>query len=142
MPDKIFNKVNNYRASFGKKALKRHYGLDAMAQKHCEDLARKNGGNGLKINHNGFSGRALAARHAYSIPVLGENVAATTTQSAQGLLNAWKSSKNHEHNMRSSWTHTGIGSVVTDDGKVVSTQIFGTESDNSFVASKNRFMKH
>lgn len=131
MAGQLFQEVNSYRASKGKSALVRHPGLDSLAQKHCEYLSRTSGGNGLKINHNGFEGRVMSARRSLQISSIGENVVSSTTHSANHLLNLWISSKHHEKNMRGSWKFTGIGTIETADGKLISTQIFGVEKSNS-----------
>ncbi len=130
----VFHEVNSYRAMKGKSSLVRHAGLDSLAQKHCDYLSQTCGGNGLQINHNGFTGRALSARTSFQIGAIGENVVASSTHSANHLLNLWVSSKQHEHNMRSKWKYTGIGTIVTNDGKLISVQIFGSEESSSAVS--------
>lgn len=123
----ILINVNSYRKQKGESELKRHTGLDRLAQQHCEYLSRSSGGDGLKINHNGFGGRAEKALFYFKIPSIAENVVSSSTHSASHVVDLWASSKSHEYNMRSSWTYTGIGTIVTSDGKLISTQIFGTE---------------
>jgi uncharacterized protein YkwD len=125
----VLREVNSYRASKGKSALTRHTGLDRLAQQHCDYLVKTRGSYGLhgsNVSHMGFEGRATLARHKYSISSIGENVASSTTKSANHLVNLWIGSKGHEHNMRGDWTCTGIGTAVTPEGSVISTQIFGT----------------
>lgn len=138
---KIFDGVNIYRAAKGKSILKRHAGLDAIAQKHCEYLAKNCGSSGMNIGHIGFEGRALVARQAYDITSIGENVASSTTKSADRLVDLWKSSKTHDHNMCSDWTYAGIGTAFTSDGMVISTQVFGGSENHGYLESKNRYTR-
>ncbi len=128
---RLFQEVNHYRRSRGVQSLPRHAGLDRLAQQHCEFL-RKNRGkfslHGRNVSHLGFDGRAMAARTRYQMQSLGENVVAATASgndTAPRLVRQWVASKDHEHTMRSAWTHTGVGVVVDDDGMMFSTQLFG-----------------
>ena len=142
LADRIHRDVNAYRSSKGKASIERHSGLDAIAQKHCDYLVSKIGNGGLtsnSINHNGFEGRARAARHEYRISTLGENVVTSTNHSSKHLVELWANSKYHERNMRSKWTYTGIGTATTPSGLVVSTQVFGTAEDSERSESGNRF---
>jgi len=134
---RIFEGVNSYRQSLGKSSLKRHAGLDSIAQKHCEYLAEHCGASGTNIGHIGFEGRALVARFSYDIPSLGENVASSTTRTPERLISLWKSSKSHESNMRSDWVYTGVGTAFTADGMVISTQVFGTATRSNMGSSAN-----
>jgi uncharacterized protein YkwD len=128
----VFGEVNAYRAKHGARPLLRHSGLDRLAQSHCEYLREKRGTFGIygkNVSHVGFEGRALAARHLYGIGTMGENVAATNSHAPElgvKLVQMWATSRAHEHNMRNSWTHTGIGVVVDSDGMVFATQLFAT----------------
>ena len=142
LADRIHRDVNAYRSSKGKASIERHSGLDAIAQKHCDYLVSKIGNGGLtsnSINHHGFEGRALVARHAYRISTIGENVVASTNNSSKHLVDLWANSKSHNHNMRSKWTYTGVGTATTASGLVVSTQVFGTAEDSVHSEIENRF---
>jgi len=126
--NRVFDEVNAYRSSVGKNHVSRHAGLDRMARMHSEYLAKKINAGQIEItslNHDGFEGRSLAARRAYSISTIGENVAATTQHSPSRVLELWKGSKMHFHTMKDSWVHSGIGSAETAGGVIVVTQIFG-----------------
>lgn len=130
----VFQGVNSYRASKGKSALVRHAGLDRLAQKHCNYLVQTRGSHGLhsrSSSHMGFEGRTTVALHKYSISSVGENVASSTTKSANHIVNLWVGSKGHEHNMRGDWVCTGVATVVTPEGAVISTQLFGTDPGGS-----------
>ncbi len=140
----VHQEVNSYRRTKGVSALQRHAGLDRMAQQHCEYL-RKNRGTfslyGKNVSHFGFEGRAMMAREAFQMNSVSENVASANKASgspAPTMVRLWAGSKDHEYNMRSSWTHTGVGVVVDDDGTVFATQLFATVS-NSQMTTRERF---
>ena len=134
MNGRVFEAVNAYRRSQGAGTLQRHAGLDRLALKHSEYL-RKNRGSfslhGSNVSHYGFDGRALIARQSYQMLNVSENVAAAYHPGAsapQVLVNLWRGSKDHHHNMTDDWTHSGIGVVVDSDGTVFATQLFATKS--------------
>lgn len=140
----VYEAVNDYRRSHGARGLQRHGGLDRLAQAHCEYL-RKNRGKfgiyGKNVSHFGSEGRALVARERYQMTSCSENVAATRPaekNKVSALMNLWTSSKDHRKCILSSWTHTGVGAVVDNDGTVFSTEIFATVS-NSQMATRQRF---
>jgi uncharacterized protein YkwD len=54
------------------------------------------------------------------------------------LVKMWSDSKQHDYNLRSSWTYTGIGAVVDSDGTVFSTELFAT-ANHSQLAMRDRF---
>ncbi|MEO5913521.1 MAG: CAP domain-containing protein [Luteolibacter sp.] len=140
----VFQEVNSYRRSHGASDLERHTGLDRLAQEHCEYLRTHRGQFGIygkNVSHVGFEGRTLIARERYQMQSVSENVAAANHPgkgAAATLVKLWSESKDHEYNMRSEWTHTGIGVVVDSDGMVFSTQIFATVS-NFQMTTRNRF---
>jgi uncharacterized protein YkwD len=141
---RIFQEVNSYRNNHGAATLQRHAGLDRLAQEHCEYLRTHRGQFGIygkNVSHVGFEGRTLIARERYKVHGLSENVAAAKapgSNSAKLLVKLWSDSKMHEYNMRSEWTHTGVGVVVDSDGMVFSTQLFATVSDLQ-MTTRNRF---
>ena len=140
----VYAAVNSYRKSHGAMELQRHPGLDRLAQAHCEYLRQNRGKFGIygkNVSHYGSEGRALVARERYHMMNCSENIAAVKTtgkNAVPSLVNLWTSSKDHEKNLLSSWTHTGIGVVVDDDGTIFSTEIFATLS-NSQMANRQRF---
>lgn len=139
---KVFAEVNSYRAARGKSVLQRHPGLDRLAQEHCNYLVKTAGSYGLygkDISHIGFEGRALAARQAYNITNLSENVASSKSHSAKHLVNLWANSKGHSFNMSTDWACTGVATAITADGKVISTQLFGTAPSTSHLTMRKRF---
>lgn len=142
LADRLHRSVNAYRASKGKSGVKRHSGLDAIAQKHCDYLAKNIASDGLSgklLNHNGFEGRALAARHAYKIGTVGENIVTSTDHSPATLVKLLAASESHDHTMRSDWTYVGVGTSYTPEGLVISTQIYGSDESSSHMEMSNRF---
>jgi uncharacterized protein YkwD len=140
----VFDAVNSYRSQRGASTLQRHAGLDRLAQEHCEYLRQHRGTfklHGKNVSHFGFDGRALAARERYQMQNVSENVAAAHSPGknpAPVIVKLWEGSKDHESNMRDSWSHTGVGVVVDKDGMVFVTQLFATVS-NSQLATRERF---
>ena len=140
----VLQEVNSYRRNHGASDLQRHAGLDRLAQEHSEYLMRHRGTfslSGKNVSHMGFEGRALVARERYQMENISENVAAAShlgNAPAPTLVKMWSESKGHDHNMRGSWTHTGIGLVKDSDGMVFCTQLFSTVT-YSQLTTRNRF---
>lgn len=141
---RLFQEVNNYRASKGKASVQRHPGLDKLAQQHSEYLRAHRGSfslSGKNVSHIGFEGRALYARERYQMDNVSENVAAATRpgqNSPHLLLQLWQGSKDHNENMLDDWTYSGIGVAVDEDGTVFATQLFGNAS-MSQMSMRTRF---
>lgn len=138
----LHNALNQYRQSLGKAPLRRHSGLDRMAQQHCEFMAKNRGKFTLgseNISHYGFEGRAMRARHGYSMQNVAENVAGGMIDGnpTSTLVDAWTNSKKHVVNLKGNWDATGIGVYRAPDGMVYATQIFATQT-NSHMAMTNR----
>lgn len=140
----VFQAVNEYRISHDAQPLQRHAGLDRLAQEHCEYLRSHRGQfslYGKNVSHEGFEGRSLMAQSRYNMMSVSENVAAANHPGEKPvpvLVKLWSDSKDHDYNMRSEWTYTGVGVVVDSDGMVFSTQIFGT-LNNSQMTLRNKF---
>lgn len=129
----LHNSINNYRQSIGKAPLRRHSGLDRLAQQHCEFMAKNRGKFTLgseNISHYGFEERALAAQRAYSMQNVAENVAGGTIRGnvSSTLVDSWVNSKKHIFNIKGDWDATGLGVYTAPDGMVYATQIFATEN--------------
>jgi uncharacterized protein YkwD len=132
--DQVYRSINNYRGTKGKNPLTRHQGLDHLATQHSRFLVANSGSfslHGKKVSHYGFEGRVLAARRAYSMDTIGENVAAgkvSENQAGNDLLKLWQTSKGHHKQILEDWDYTGIGSSSGADGTVYCTQIFATQN--------------
>lgn len=139
LSSQVFQETNAYRRSHGARELQRHPGLDRLASEHCEYL-RKNRGTfnfyGKNVSHDGAEGRALVAMKRLNMFSCSENVASTMSQgsdpqTSRAIVQLWQQSRDHEQAMRDkAWTHTGIGTVVAEDGRVFATQLFGTMSQS------------
>jgi uncharacterized protein YkwD len=142
---KVHQEVNRYRLDRGARMLPRHPMLDRMAQQHADYLVRNQGRfslHGGTVSHYGFDGRALMARERLGMNNLSENVAMTTVGTSQApadILRLWAGSRNHEHNMNSNWSVTGVGVAVAADGTVVATQLFGTAGHSSHQQMVDKF---
>lgn len=131
---KLHAEINNYRSSIGHEPLRRHAGLDRMAQQHSEFM-RLNRGKfslaGSNVTHYGFDARVLRAQRGMHMENLAENVVAGQRMKGNipaQLVNAWKNSPDHAYNLNNDWSVTGIGVAVDSDGTVFATQIFATEN--------------
>ena len=126
----------------GREAIPRHPGLDKLAQRHCEFMARNRGKftlDSANISHFGFEGRALVAQRRYKMAHCAENVAGGFIHGdiAAELTQAWLKSSKHAYNLKQVWHATGLGVFVTSDGFVYATQFFATK-DQSKTASHGR----
>lgn len=141
---RLFQEVNSYRRSQGKRELQRHAGLDRLAQAHSEYLRQHRGTfslNGKNVSHYGFEGRALIARERFQMENISENVAAANipgSNSNSAIVGLWKGSRDHHKNMVDDWTCSGIGVAVDSDGMVFATQLYSTVS-NSQMSVRERF---
>ena len=137
--EELYKAVNAYRASKGVSELQRHAGLERLAREHCEYL-RKHRGTfsvyGKNVSHMGDAGRSLIAIRRFGMMNSCENVAwmepfGPEAKNAKGLVYMWSQSPDHDWAMGSEgWTHTGIGTVVDDDGSVFATQLFCTKDSS------------
>ncbi len=142
LEDQVFHQVNSYRSSNGLRQLRRHSGLDRMAQIHCDALVKDMGNSKVSnkiLNHFGFEGRSLAAKRAYNIHTIGENVAASTEASAPRFVRLWTESWTHHGTMKGYWTYSGVGSARSSGGVTVVVQVFGAEQESGHLESMNRF---
>jgi len=130
--EELFAEVNRFRASVGQAGLRRHAGLDRLAQEHSEYLRRHRGTfslEGKNISHYGFEGRVAAAKNSMGMENLSENVIAGNQSGGLGagqMVAGWKNSPGHLGNLRGTWDFSGMGVAVDGDGHVFATQIFAT----------------
>ncbi|MFN8661073.1 MAG: CAP domain-containing protein [Thermomicrobiales bacterium] len=108
--------INDYRRAKGAGALTLNNNLGAAADYHSRDMAKKN-----YFNHtlkNGDSAEENIRRFGYTNSVaVGENIAAGF-ESANDAMKAWKSSPEHDRNMRSGrYTEIGIGRAYSKGSK-------------------------
>ena len=108
--------INAYRRNNGAGALTLNDNLGAAAEHHSRDMAQKN-----YFKHtlkNGDSAEENIRRFGYTNYVaVGENIAAGF-ETANDAMKAWKSSPEHDRNMRSGrYTEIGIGRAHSKGSK-------------------------
>lgn len=108
--------INEYRRRHGAGALTLNDNLGAAADYHSRDMAKKN-----YFKHtlkNGDSAEQNIRRFGYTNAVaVGENIAAGY-ETATAVMKAWKSSPEHDRNMRSTrYTELGVGRAYSKNAK-------------------------
>jgi uncharacterized protein YkwD len=108
--------INNYRRNNGAGALSLNDNLGAAADFHSRDMAKRN-----YFKHtlkNGDSAEENIRRFGYvNYVAVGENIAAGY-ETANDAMKAWKSSPEHDRNMRSGdYTDIGIGRAYNKGSK-------------------------
>lgn len=123
---------NAYRRANGKRPLANHAGLQEMAQKHSEAMARSG-----KLDHDGSASRNGIAASQYQIGTTGENVMRQHGRDAQAMLQTWIDSAPHRGTLLdSSYAVTGLGIAQDEQGNVWVTQIFGWKPGSGQVAPR------
>ena len=108
--------INNYRRQNGAGNLSLQNQLDAAADNHSQDMAKKN-----YFSHtlsNGDSAEKNIERFGYTNwSFVGENIAAGQ-ETAKAVMDAWKSSPEHDRNMlNKNFTEIGIGLAYDQSSK-------------------------
>jgi uncharacterized protein YkwD len=108
--------INDYRRRNGAKSLSLQNQLGAAADHHSQDMAKKN-----YFSHklsNGDSAEENIERFGYTnCSYIGENIAAGH-ETAKAVMDAWKSSREHDRNMRNKhFTEIGIGRAYNRNSK-------------------------
>ena len=127
---KIFNLVNNVRASFGLNKLSPDGDLDYLAEIHAYDCAL-NDIEGHESSYGGQvgerAGQTLYGTRAYQLLEVGENVSwgyPTPEEAVEG----WMNSPAHRANiLKEDWLDTGISVQISADGKPFYVQVFGLQ---------------
>lgn len=118
--DDVLSQTNKFRRSKGLPALIISEELNAIAQKHSENMAKGRVGFG----HGGFSQREAQARKKIgSIHSFAENVAYGAT-SGKEVVTMWKNSSGHRRNMLGRYKYIGIGIAKNRRGQIYYTQVF------------------
>jgi uncharacterized protein YkwD len=104
---RLLGKINKFRRQNGAKPLELAADLNAAADHHSDDMARRD-----YFSHNlkgGPSWSANIRRFGYKSSPIGENIAAGPS-GADGAFKLWKNSRGHRENMlRESFEAIGIG---------------------------------
>ncbi|UEG49645.1 CAP domain-containing protein [Ferruginibacter lapsinanis] len=118
--ENILRLTNQFRRSYGLNELTIRNELNALAQKHSEDMAR----GMVAFGHTGFSQRnAKAVKVIPSVRRVGENVA-YGANSAKEVVTMWKNSPGHRKNMLGKYRYIGIGIAKSRRGVIYYTEIF------------------
>jgi len=119
--DDVLSQTNKFRRSKGLPALVINEDLNAIAQKHSNNMAKGRVGFG----HGGFSQReAQAKRKISSLYSFAENVA-YGPETGKEVVTMWKNSSGHRRNMLGRYKYIGIGIAKDRRGRIYYTQVFG-----------------
>lgn len=112
--ERVLKHVNQHRAMNGATPLAMNARLSDAAQKHSEDMARRD-----FVDHRSPDGRALQDRVAsvgYPWRAIAENLAAGMS-SPESTVQSWMTSPSHRDNMLSrDYLEVGIGYAVPQEG--------------------------
>jgi uncharacterized protein YkwD len=136
--DSIFQQVNVLRVAGSAEAVKRDAKLDAVAQKHAENMARQG-----MLDHvlDGKDVGHRAKEEQYRFAKVSENIAGMTVKNQEGNMDVlaacelavvgWKKSKGHNDNlMDPALTETGVGLARNSDGEWYFCQVFARPLEN------------
>lgn len=120
MASRILQLVNGYRSDQGRNMLQMSASLNALAQRHSDNMAAGR----VAFGHGGFDARMNKAmrsiRGAYGFS---ENVAYGDI-GAREVVNMWINSRGHRKNMLGNYQLTGIGVARGRRGQLYFTQVF------------------
>ena len=116
----VLNETNQFRRSNGLSELIMKEELNALAQKHSEDMARGR----VSFGHSGFSKRTAQAKKKMDLAgYFAENVAYGPT-TASGVVTMWKNSPDHRKNMLGPYEYMGIGIAKDRRGRLYYTVLY------------------
>ena len=116
----VLKYTNKFRKSKGLSELIMRNDLNAIAQRHSEDMA-----NGHRsFGHGGYNQRVLKVQKTYR-PFYGmaENVA-FGARNGKDAFEMWKNSSGHRKNMLGNYKYIGIGTAHNRRGVIYYTEIF------------------
>lgn len=116
----VLHETNRFRRANGLPELIMKEELNAIAQKHSEDMAR-----GLAaFGHSGFSKRTAQAKKKIRLAgFFAENVAHGPT-TATRVVSMWKNSADHRKNMLGNYEYMGIGIAKDRQGRLYYTVLY------------------
>jgi len=116
----VLTQTNIFRKSEGLHALKMRSDLNALAQKHSEDMAKGRVGFG----HAGFGKRyAKAKKDIRNFHGFAENVA-FGSMSGKEVVIRWEGSPGHRRNLLGPYKYVGIGIAKNKEGQIYYTEVF------------------
>jgi uncharacterized protein YkwD len=125
VPDKslvedVLGSTNEFRKSQRLPALVIREDMNAIAQKHSDDMAAGR----VEFGHSGFENRGSQVRKMVNgTSRFAENVAYGPT-SGKDVVNVWKKSPGHRRNMLGPYKYIGIGIARDRKGILYYTQVF------------------
>jgi uncharacterized protein YkwD len=121
LTEDVLKYTNQFRKSKGLKAVEMREDINAIAQKHSEDMARGR----CSFGHDGYDLRVSKIKKTIK-PCegsIGENVAFGASNGKEAV-EVWKNSSAHRKNMLGDYKYIGIGTARNKDGLIYYTQIF------------------
>lgn len=119
MRSELNRQINAKRSIYKEAPLPLNDTLNAIAQKHSEDMAAGR----LPLGHDGFANRADQIRaHFGEYGPIAENV--VEGDNATEAVELWWTSEGHKANMLGDYNLTGIGAAKSKSGIWLCTQIF------------------
>ena len=120
LAEDILKHTNQFRKSRGLSPLEMKNELNAIARKHCEDMASGR----RSFGHGGLNERAVKVKKIIKpYHSIAENVAYGAT-SGKEAVSTWKNSSVHRKNLLGNYKYIGIGTARNRRGIIYYTQIF------------------
>ena len=118
--DDVLKYTNEFRKSKKLPGLEMNQDLNAIAQKHSQNMATGKVGFG----HDGFTQRSEEIKKKLkTYGACAENIAFGVS-TGKDAVELWKDSKGHRKNMLGAYKYIGIGIATTKNGQTYFTQIF------------------
>jgi uncharacterized protein YkwD len=116
----VLAETNLFRNENKLPALEMNEQLNALAQKHSENMASGR----VSFGHDGFKKRnSMAFKTVSNIHFVAENVAFGAS-TAKEVLTMWKNSPGHRSNILGKYSYIGIGVAKDKKGRIYYTQVF------------------
>ena len=116
----VLHYTNKFRKSKRLAELKLNAELNAIAQKHSENMA----GGRVRFGHDGFDKRMKQACKAIDgVHTFAENVA-YGPRTGEEVVGMWKNSTGHRENMLGNYRYIGIGTAKDKRGTIYYTEVF------------------
>lgn len=115
----VLKYTNDYRKSKGLPALTMKTDLNALAQKHSENMAKGK----TAFGHSGYDQRASKVKKMYNTCDVAENVAYGASN-AKEAVTLWKNSSGHRKNMLGKYKYVGIGTAKNSRGILYYTVLY------------------
>ena len=121
LAEDVLKYTNQFRRSKGLTTLEMRNDLNAIAQKHSEDMASGR----RSFGHSGYDQRVKKVKNTVKpfYGNVGENVAYGAS-TAKEAFTIWKNSNGHRKNMLGDFKYIGIGTARSKKGIIYYTQVF------------------